>query len=149
LTRSVAVAYTRLVHRHSRSVDGDMTTSLKRLLVIDDDARITTLLSELFCTRYEVETALSGLEGLTAMLERRPDLVLLDINMPGLNGLQVLRDIKRVDERIPVIMVTANSELAAAEEAMRQGAFAYLPKPFQLAYAEHLVAAALGEPERD
>ena len=125
-----------------------MTTSPKRLLIIDDDNRITTLFSDFFGNRYEVETALSGLEGLTALLRQRPDLVLLDINMPGMNGLEVLRDIKRLDERIPVIMVTANSEIAAAEYALKNGAFAYLPKPFQLQYAEHLVAAALTEPKR-
>lgn len=120
----------------------------KRLLIIDDDDRITTLFSDFFGNRYEVETALSGLEGLTALLRRRPDLVLLDINMPGMNGLEVLRDIKRLDEHIPVIMVTANNEIAAAEEALKNGAFAYLPKPFQLQYADHLVAAALFAPHK-
>jgi DNA-binding NtrC family response regulator len=117
----------------------------KRLLVIDDDPKITALFADFFGDQYEVETAGNGVEGLTSMLERRPDLVLLDINMPGVSGLQVLRDIKRLDERIPVIMVTANNEIAAAEEALKQGAFAYLPKPFQLQYAAHLVAAAIDE----
>src|SRR2546428_9761245 len=111
-----------------------MTTSHKRLLIIDDDERITTLFSDFFANRYEVETAFSGVEGLAALLRQRPDLVLLDINMPGMNGLEVLRDIKRLDGRIPVIMVTANNEIAAAEEALKNGAFAYLPKPFQLQY---------------
>jgi DNA-binding NtrC family response regulator len=117
----------------------------KRLLVIDDDEKITALFADFFGDQYEVETAMNGVQGLTALLERRPDLVLLDINMPGVNGLNVLKDIKRLDARIPVIMVTANNEIAAAEEALKNGAFAYLPKPFQLQYAAHLVAAAIDE----
>lgn len=122
-----------------------MATARRRMLVIDDDKKITDLFSDVFGDRYDVEVAMSGLDGLVAVLRQRPDVVLLDINMPGINGLQVLRDIKKVDERIPVIMVTANDQLAAAEEALKGGAFAYLPKPFQLQYAQHLVEAALFE----
>src|SRR5437879_535409 len=122
-----------------------MTTGRRRMLVIDDDTKITDLFSDVFGDRYEVEVAMSGLDGLVALLRERPDVVLLDINMPGINGLQVLRDIKKVDAKIPVIMVTANDQLAAAEEALKNGAFAYLPKPFQIQYAQHLVEAALFE----
>jgi len=122
-----------------------MATARRRMLVIDDDAKITDLFSDVFGDRYEVEVAMSGLDGLVAVLRERPDVVLLDINMPGINGLQVLRDIKKVDAKIPVIMVTANDQIAAAEEALKNGAFAYLPKPFHLQYAQHLVEAALFE----
>lgn len=124
-----------------------MSTTLgsKKLLVIDDDAKVTALFVDFFGEQYDVETAQSGFEGLSSLERRRPDVVLLDINMPGKNGLEVLRDIKRLDGRIPVIMVTANNEISAAEEALKGGAFAYLPKPFQLQYAAHLVAAALDE----
>lgn len=121
------------------------TAGTKKLLVIDDDAKVTALFVDFFGDQYDVETAQSGLEGLSSVERRRPDVVLLDINMPGKNGLEVLKDIKRLDGRIPVIMVTANNEISAAEEALKGGAFAYLPKPFQLQYAAHLVAAAVDE----
>ena len=123
-------------------------TSLKRLLVIDDDAKITGLFREFFSDRYTIETAATGPEGLSAVQRQRPDAVLLDINMPGMNGLDVLKRIKLLDPRIPIIMVTGNEDLKTAEQALKDGAFAYLPKPFQLQYAAHLVAAALAEKKR-
>jgi DNA-binding NtrC family response regulator len=124
------------------------TAAFKRVLVIDDDAKITALFRDFFSDRYAIETASTGAEGLSAVQRQRPDAVLLDINMPGMNGLDVLKRIKRLDARIPVIMVTASDDLAAAEQALKDGAFAYLPKPFQLQYAAHLVAAALEERRR-
>jgi DNA-binding NtrC family response regulator len=120
----------------------------RRLLVVDDDPKIRELFTDFFKDRFDIDSAANGEDGLAAMRRQRPDLVLLDINMPGISGLDVLKDIKRLDQRLPVIMVTANTEIAAAEEALKSGAFAYLPKPFQLAYADHLVAAALSETSR-
>jgi len=117
----------------------------RRVLIVDDEPLILEVLSEHFKVDFDVETAPNGADALGAVLRQRPDVVLLDINMPGINGLQVLRDIKKVDAKIPVIMVTANDQIAAAEEALKNGAFAYLPKPFHLQYAQHLVEAALFE----
>ena len=123
-------------------------TRSKRLLVIDDDAKITALFTDFFSNRYEVEAVSNGTEGLSALQRKRPDAVLLDINMPGLNGLDVLKRIKGMDARIPVIIVTASQDLTAAEQALKIGAFAYLPKPFHLQYAAHIVAAAVDEKKR-
>ncbi len=122
-----------------------MSVSIKRLLVIDDDPHITSLLSDVFGNRYDVDTALVGVDGLTLLLRRRPDVVVLDINLPRVNGLEVLKHIKQLDEQIPVIVVSGSREATTAEEALKHGAFAYVPKPFQLSYVEHLVAAALAE----
>ena len=121
--------------------------SSKRLLVIDDDPKVTGIFAEFFAGRYQVEVAGNGGEGIDAVSRNRPDVVVLDIAMPGVDGLQVLRDIKRIDARIPIIMITGSTDLSVAEEALRDGAFAYLPKPFQLQYAEHLLAAAVTEPQ--
>jgi DNA-binding NtrC family response regulator len=120
----------------------------KRLLVVDDDVKITTLFKDFFSDRYEVEVASTGTDGVSAAERRRPDAVLLDINMPGMSGLDVLKRIKRLDAGIPVIMVTATEDLSAAEQALKDGAFAYLPKPFHLQYAAHIVAAALEDKKR-
>jgi len=76
-----------------------------------------------------------------AVLRERPDVVLLDINMPRMNGVEVLKDIKKIDETIPVIMVTANEQITLAADALKTGAFGYVPKPFDFRYLDHMIAA--------
>ena len=121
-------------------------TQSKRILIVDDEPLITEVLSEHFKGDYEVETALNGTEALTAILRQRPDLVLLDINMPRMNGVEVLKDIKQIDPTIAVIMVTANEQIALAAESLKSGAFGYVPKPFDFRYLDHMVAAIFDAP---
>lgn len=117
-----------------------------KILCADDDKDLLALIAfTLSQAGYLVVRAGDGTNAIRSFESELPDLVLLDINMPGMSGLQVLKDIKRMDQRIPVIMVTANNEISVAEEALKNGAFAYLPKPFQLQYAAHLVAAAIDD----
>ena len=71
-------------------------------------------------------------------------LVISDVNMPRMNGVEVLKDVKKIDESIAVIMVTANEQVSLAADALKSGAFGYVPKPFDFAYLDHLVAVALG-----
>jgi DNA-binding NtrC family response regulator len=123
-------------------------TELKRLLVIDDDPKILRLFADVFGDRFEVETAATGEDGLMAAHRQRPDIVIVDVNMPRVTGLDVLRDLKQFDDTIPVVMITADRDISVAEEALKSGAFAYLPKPFQIQYAEHIVAVALSRPSR-
>jgi len=66
--------------------------------------------------------------------------VLLDINMPRMNGIAVLKDIKQIDDSIAVIMVTANEQVTLAAEALKSGAFGYVPKPFDFRYLDHMLA---------
>ena len=78
-------------------------------------------------------------------------MVFLDINMPGASGLEVLKLFRQTGPKIPVIMVTANAENAVAAECIRQGAFGYVPKPFNLVYMDHMAAVAIeqvGRPRR-
>jgi DNA-binding NtrC family response regulator len=121
-------------------------TESRRILIVDDEPLITEVLSEHFKSDYDVETALNGTDALTAILRQRPDIVLLDINMPRMNGVEVLRDIKQIDQSIAVIMVTANEQIALAAEALKSGAFGYVPKPFDFRYLDHMVAAIFDTP---
>jgi two-component system, NtrC family, response regulator AtoC len=120
----------------------------RRILIVDDEPLITEVLSEHFKSDFDVEIALSGADALTAILRQRPDLVLLDINMPRMNGVEVLKDVKQIDESIVVIMVTANEQVALAAESLKSGAFGYVPKPFDFRYLDHMVATLFDRPSR-
>ncbi|MBD3385942.1 response regulator [candidate division KSB1 bacterium] len=81
--------------------------------------------------KYEIRTALSGEACLNSLKESIPDLVLLDIQMPGIDGLETLKQIKQMDSRIPVIMMTAHGTIERAVQSMKLGAYDFLTKPFQ------------------
>lgn len=120
----------------------------RRLLIVDDEPLILEVLSEHFKADYDVETALNGADALGAIVRARPDVVMLDINMPRMNGVEVLKDIKQIDDSIAVIMVTANEQVAMAAEALRSGAFGYVPKPFDFRYLNHMLATIFDQPGR-
>jgi DNA-binding response OmpR family regulator len=90
---------------------------------------------------YLVDTATSGEKGLASLRAYRPDVVLLDINMPGMSGLEVLKRIRSIDAGIPVIMVSA-APYQATSKALEGGAFAHVPKPFDFRDIDHLVTLA-------
>ncbi|MFZ3208610.1 MAG: sigma-54 dependent transcriptional regulator [Geobacteraceae bacterium] len=104
-----------------------------RILVVDDEHLIRWSLEQnLKKQGYEVVTAASGEDALRLVRDEQPDLVLLDIQLPGINGLEVLEKIKEIDEEIIVVMVTAHGGLETAINAMRLGAYDYINKPFNL-----------------
>lgn len=118
--------------------------ALGRILVVDDEAPVREVLTEYFSTEgYAVEAATSGLEALSAVSGGRADLVLLDVRMPGLDGVQVLRRIREMSTSLPVIMVTANEDVTLARETLTLGAFDYVAKPFDFDYLDRAVAAGL------
>jgi two-component system, NtrC family, response regulator AtoC len=105
----------------------------QKILVVDDEQLIRWSLEQnLKKQGYEVFTAGSGEEALRLVREESPELVLLDIQLPGINGLETLERIKEYDEEITVIMVTALGVLETAVKAMRLGAYDYINKPFNL-----------------
>jgi DNA-binding NtrC family response regulator len=104
-----------------------------KILVVDDEHLIRWSLEQnLKKQGYEVFTASNGEEALKLAQEEQPDLILLDIQMPGLTGLEVLEKVKETDEDIAVIMITAQGGLETAVTAMRMGAYDYINKPFNL-----------------
>lgn len=113
-----------------------------RMLVVDDEPELLEIFRAHFDGRYEVDTAASGAAAVERFIRQRPDLVFLDINMPGTNGVEILKLFRQTDDSIPIIMVTANSETRVAEECLKQGAFGYVPKPFNLVYMDHMAALA-------
>lgn len=107
--------------------------SRHKILVVDDEHLIRWSLEQnLKKQGYDVQTAPTGEDALRLLREDPPELVLLDVQLPGMNGLQVLEKIKEIDEEIIVIMVTALGVLETAVKAMRMGAHDYLNKPFNL-----------------
>jgi CheY-like chemotaxis protein len=117
---------------------------LARVLVVEDEPDVAGMLEELLVDLgYGVKIALSGQEALGLAPAYRPDAVLLDLNMSGLPGTQVLEQLLRVDPLLPVIIVTGNSDLAVALSTLKHGAFDYVSKPFDLHVLERIVAAAV------
>lgn len=103
---------------------------MAHLLIIDDEKNVRESLIVTLKGRYETTAAENGAEGLKLLAEQEPDLVLLDLTMPGMNGLEVLKEAKKTRPRIPVIMLTAVQMVKAAVQAMKSGAADYLTKPF-------------------
>src|SRR5262245_12874454 len=102
-----------------------------RILVVDDEPQIRRILSVLLSDNgFEVAEAESGEEALAVAEKFRPDVALLDINMPGMDGLAVLRALFKIHNKLDCIMMTAYGTIRSAVEAMKSGAFDYLAKPF-------------------
>ncbi len=104
---------------------------MKTILVVDDEPNYRLILSELIRDEgYEVFTAASGEEAMTIVRETDLDLVITDMLMPGIDGMELLTEIKIFNAALPVIMITAFGEVEKAVAAMQAGAFNYLTKPF-------------------
>ena len=112
--------------------------------MIDDEADVLYSFRRIFASpEIELTTAGSGEEALKLIPKLKPDLVLMDIRMGGLNGLETLRRLRQTDARLPVIMMTAYGTTQAAIEAMKLGAYDYLLKPFDVPKLKQIVAEAL------
>jgi len=102
-----------------------------RILIIDDEAAIRDSLKMILeYEDYEFIGAASGPDGIATVKRESPDLVLLDIKMPGMNGLETLAEIRRVDEALPVAMISGHGTITDAMQATRLGAFDFIEKPF-------------------
>ncbi len=108
------------------------------VLVVDDDPRITDLVRRIFAYEgYSVAVAATGQEALDRTLERPPDVIVLDILLPGIDGLEVARRLREAGDNVPILMLTARDAVANRVEGLAVGADDYLVKPFA---PEELVA---------
>ncbi len=104
---------------------------MKKLLIVDDEPDIRRTLSLLFKDSYEVLEAGDGNEAVRLAGSRAPDLVFLDVVMPGMDGLAALESLKKVRPNMIVIMLTGEQEIAVAKEALDHGASMYVTKPYE------------------
>jgi DNA-binding NtrC family response regulator len=103
----------------------------KSILIIDDEENIRKYLGHsLAKDGFDVSTARYGKEGLNLLIQKHIDVVLLDLNLPDINGLEVLKELKRVDVQSVIIIITAYGDISSAVEAIKLGAYDYLTKPF-------------------
>ena len=119
-----------------------------RVVIIDDDARVASIFGDFVLAmrpQCSVETASNGEAGLEAVRGERPDLVLLDLRMPGIDGVEVVKRIRDMDAGIAVIVITGAGDLADAIAALASGARACLRKPVDLEQFKQLVSDVLSE----
>ena len=133
-------------YRYRYTFDGGFGTRMPagRVLVVDDEDNVTEIVQEYFTSLgYEVDVAHDGVEALRRAAAIRPDVVLLDINMPGVTGDEALNRLHALDPTVPIVMLTGNADEAVARDLLRRGAMDYVSKPFQLDMLDRVVATAV------
>jgi len=115
------------------------------VVIIDDEESIRDSCSQILLKgRYRVETAADGAAGLQKVRELRPDAVIVDLKMPGIGGLEVLDAVRLIDPRIMAIVITGYATVDSAVDAMKKGAYDFLPKPFTPEELRIILSRALG-----
>jgi two-component system, NtrC family, response regulator AtoC len=121
-----------------------MLPEKKQILVVDDEANLRRVLSaQLARDGYEVHAAGDGEAGLSILREHHIDLVITDLRMPKIDGMELLRQALRMDPELPVVILTAHGTVDNAVEALKTGAFDYITKPFDQAEVRTIVRKAL------
>lgn len=116
------------------------TKPICKILTVDDQMGIDSFFYEFFTARnYEVLNATSGKEAIEIVRKYKPRIVLLDIQMRGMNGIEALKKIREFDKDVVIIMVTGVKDDDVVKEAMDAGANDYITKPLSLEYLEHVV----------
>jgi CheY-like chemotaxis protein len=115
----------------------------KRILVVDDSEVIQEVLREFFRQDYTVDTVGNAASALTAVVEHKPNAILIDVRMPGLDGLTLLEKLRDLGVQTPIFMMTGYDSKEVALEAMKRGANGYLPKPFDLLHLEQVLAETI------
>lgn len=117
----------------------------RRILIVDDEKNIRLMLTQALASdETRVETAVNGEEALQKLQQTKYDLLLLDLRLPGMDGLDVLKEVRRLDDELPVIVLTAHGTVESAVEALRGGAVNFLQKPFAPRELREVVENSLG-----
>ena len=103
-----------------------------KILVIDDDPKVSWILSEGLSKKFEFVSARDGIEGIQMVTTEKPDLVLLDIKMPGMNGMEVLEKLNKLENRPEIIMVSGHGETQYVVDSVKLGAAEFINKPFDV-----------------
>lgn len=104
-----------------------------RILLVDDEVEFVSTLSERLQLRgYDVRTANNALEALASVYKEPPDVIILDLRIPGMDGIETLKTIKKFDATIEVIMLTGHGDIRSVEDGMKSGAFEYIMKPVDI-----------------
>ena len=112
-----------------------------KVLVVDDEPEVRQVLLEFLSSRgYDVIPASRGAEAVAIVERDKPDLVLLDVTMPDMDGVETLQRINAIAPDLAVIMVTANADIGVTSKLLALGAVDYVPKPFDLDYLDQAVS---------
>ncbi len=114
-----------------------------KILIVDDEPNIHYSFERILSPNYQVLSAHSALEGLAMLKEGEPDVVVMDVRMPGMDGLEALQKIREIDAKVPVVMMTAYGTVNTAITAMKFGAFEYLLKPFDVQKMRQVIEKAV------
>jgi CheY-like chemotaxis protein len=115
--------------------------SARTILVVDDEPEVRLVLAEFLESRgYEVKVAASGSQALAMVGEVKPHVVLLDVTMPEMDGMETLKRLAALKPGLPIIMVTANADVDVTSKLLAMGAADYIPKPFDLEYLGQAVS---------
>lgn len=126
--------------------NGPVMKHLTNILLVDDDPEVAqAVVNYLSPDQYRVEVVGDGALVMDAVRRLKPDLILLDVNLPSVTGLELLRSIKEEAGEIPIIIVSGYVSTGNAIDAMKDGAFEYLTKPFRLEKLEQTIVRALGQ----
>ncbi|MCL6582413.1 MAG: sigma-54 dependent transcriptional regulator [bacterium] len=118
--------------------------NVKNVLLVDDEKKIHEALAEYFDSKsYRLISVFDGYEALKKVEEEKVDIVLLDINLPGMSGLETLRELKKIDSQLIVIIITGYGTADTAIDAMKCGCYDYVTKPFRLMEIKNVIEAAL------
>lgn len=124
-------------------------SEIPTILVVDDDPDIRATVSALYGTEGRVLTAASGEEALAHLASASPRLMILDLSMPGMSGLEVLRSAMALRPGLPVFMLTSEQDVEAARSALAAGARQFITKPFDIEYLRSEILKVLGGSEPD